>query len=165
MKNVFTLAILLLLYGSSIAQGKYAGTKKSLIGKWFTDYNAIAGLKGWSFIEGGLANSLDDPERIMSTVFKKGTSYVVIFSIMEDTASDKYKIFDVLEITAVLKGWTVRCSFCRQNEQESNYIIAWGKETTEQYIKLIKKAWKFNPDKRRIEVIPVKGIDCENIGC
>ncbi len=30
---------------------------------------------------------------------------------------------------------------------------------------LIKKARRFNPDKRRIEAIQVKGIDCENIGC
>jgi hypothetical protein len=165
MKRVFTLAILLLLYGTSIAQGNYAGTKKTLIGKWFTDYNDIAGLKGWTFMEGGLANSLDDPERIMSNVFKKGTSYVVLFSIMEDTASGKYKIFDVLEITAVQKGWTIRSSFCRQNEQESNYIVAWGKESTEPYMTIIKKAWKFNPDKRRFEAILIKGIDCENIGC
>ncbi|MFZ1328640.1 MAG: hypothetical protein WAW27_06400, partial [Chitinophagaceae bacterium] len=64
-----------------------------------------------------------------------------------------------------LKGWTVRSSFCRQNEQESNYIIALGKATTAEYMKQIKKAWKFDPDKRRIILIPVKGIDCENFGC
>ncbi len=84
---------------------------------------------------------------------------------MEDTASDKYTVVDVVEITGVAKGWTVRCSFCRQYEQENNYIIAWGKENTGQYMKLIKKAWKFDPDRRRINAIPVKGIDCENIGC
>ena len=116
-------------------------------------------------MEGGLANSLNDPERIMSEVFKKGTTYIVLFSIMEDTASDKFKVIDVVEITGVLKGWTVRSSFCRQNEQENNYIIVWGKENTGQYMKLIRKAWKFDPDRRRINVIPVKGIDCENVGC
>lgn len=166
MKKLVALPIfVVLLYGKIIAQGKYAGTKKALIGKTFTDHSELAVLKSWTFMEGGLANSLHDPERIMSYVFKKGTSYVVIFSIMEDTASDEFKIYDVVEITGVLKGWTVRSSFCRQNEQENNYIIAWGKENTQQYMKLIKKAWKFNPDKRRIEAIPVKGIDCENIGC
>jgi hypothetical protein len=136
-----------------------------LIGKIFEDSRNLAALKGWAFMEGGLANSLNDPERIMSHVFKKGTSYVVLFSIMEDTASDKYTVVDVVEITGVAKGWTVRSNFCRQNEQENNYIIAWGKENTGQYMKLIKKAWKFDPDKRRINAIPVKGIECENIGC
>ena len=145
--------------------GKYAGTKKSLIGKVFTDSRDLAALKGWTMMEGGVANSLNDPEQITSDVFKKGTTYVVFFSIKEDTASDKYTIMDVVEITGVVKGWTVRSSFCRQNEQENNYIIAWGKENKEEFMKLIKKAWKFNPDKRRMEAIPVKGIDCENIGC
>jgi hypothetical protein len=166
MKKVFFLFLLFfLLNQASVAQGKYAGTKKSLIGKVYTDSRNLTALKGWTWMEGGLANSLNDPERIVSDIFKKGTTYVVLFSIMEDTASGKFKVMDVVEITGVTKGWTVRSSFCRQNEQENNYIIAWGKENTQHYMKLIKKAWKFDPDKRRINAITVKGIDCENIGC
>ncbi len=166
MKRVFILSVLCVLLSEIVvAQGKYAGTKKSLIGKVYTDSRNLFALKGWTYMEGGLANSLNDPERIMSEVFKKGTTYIVLFSIMEDTASDKFKVIDVVEITGVLKGWTVRSSFCRQNEQENNYIIVWGKENTGQHMKLIKKAWKFDPDRRRINVIPVKGVDCENIGC
>ena len=166
MKQAFVSGLLFFLLSTTVmAQGKYAGTKKSLIGKVYTDSRNLTALKGWEFMEGGLANSLDDPERIMSEVFKKGTTYVVLFSIMEDTASGKFKVMEVVEITGVLKGWTVRGSFCRQNEQENNYIIAWGKENTGQYMKLIKKAWKFDLDRRRINAIPVKGIDCENIGC
>ncbi len=154
-----------LLYNLAFAQpGKYAGTKRSLIGKVFTDSRNLIALKGWTMMEGGVANSLNDPEMITSEVFKKGTTYVVFFSIKEDTASDKFTVVDVVEIKTVAKGWTVRSSFCRKDEQENNYIIAWGKENKEQYMKLIKKAWKFNRDKRKIEAIPVKGIDCENIG-
>ncbi len=166
MKRVFILSVLCVLLSEIVvAQGKYAGTKKSLIGKVYTDSRNLFALKGWTYMEGGLANSLNDPERIMSDVFKKGTTYIVLFSIMEDTASDKFKVIDVVEIIGVTKGWTVRSSFCRENKQENNYIIVWGKENTGQYMKLIKKAWKFDPDRRRINVIPVKGIDCENVGC
>ncbi len=78
-------------------------------------------------LAGGLDNSLDDPERIKFYLFKKGTRYVVFFSIMEDTAADKYTVTDVVEIIGVVRGRTVCSSFCRQNEQENNYIIAWGK--------------------------------------
>ncbi len=166
MKTVFSLLIVFFLWNeASVAQGKYAVTKKSLIGKVFTDSRNLSVLKGWIWMEGGLANSLNDPERIVSDIFKKGTTYVVLFSIMEDTASGKFKVLDVVEINGVLKGWSVRSSFCRKNEQENNYIIALGKENTQQYMKLIKKAWQFDPDRRRINAIPVKGIDCENIGC
>ena len=165
MKFISVVACILLAQFAFAQPGKYAGSKKSLIGKVYTDSRDLTALKGWTMMEGGVANSLDDPEMITSNVFKKGTTYVVFFSIKEDTASDTYTVMDVVEITGVLKGWTVRGSFCRQNEQVDNYIMAWGKENKEEFMKLIKKAWKFNRDKRRIEAIPVKGIDCENIGC
>lgn len=166
LKQVLSVMLFFLLVKEGAAQpGKYAGSKKSMIGKVYTESRNLAALQGWTFMEGGLSNSLDDPERIVSDVYKKGTTYLVFFSIMEDTASDKFTVVDVVEITGVAKGWSVRSSFCRQNEKENNYIIAWGKDNAEPYMKLIKKAWKFNPDKRRIEVIPVKGIDCENVGC
>lgn len=166
MKSTFLLFIAVVIIQSFIyGQGKYAGSKKSLIGQVYTDYLELPAFKGWTFMEGGVANSLSDPEMITSNVFKKGTSYVVFFSIREDTASGQFTIVDAVEIKGVQKGWTVRSSFCRQNKIENNYIIAWGKETTNEYIKLIRKAWRFNPDKRRIEIRPVKGIDCMNIGC
>ena len=163
---MLVLLTLTLFIQSAIAQpGKYAGTKRSLIGKIYTEIGNFAGLKGWTFMEGGLSNSLDDPERIFSDVYKKGTTYLVLYSIMEDTASNQFRVADVVEITGVARGWTVRSSFCRQNGKENNYIIVWGRENNEPYMKMIKKAWKFDPDRRRINAIPVKGIDCENVGC
>ncbi len=90
-------------------------------------------------MHGGLSNSLKEPERIVSDIFMKGTTYLVLFGIMEDTASGKFKVMDVVEISGVLKGCTVRSSFCRQNGKENNYIIAWGKDGTAEYMKLIKK--------------------------
>ncbi len=164
-RKIIVVLLAIIMVNALAAQGKYAGTKKSLIGKVFTDIRNLTALKGWTFMEGGVANSINDPELITSDVFKKGTTYVVLFSIMEDTTTNKFTVIDVVEITGVIKGWTVRSSFCRQNSIENNYIIAWGKENTAPYMKLIKKAWKFDPDKRKINIIPVKGIDCENIGC
>jgi hypothetical protein len=145
--------------------GRFAGSKKLMIGKVYSVIDSLSGLKGWTMVEGGLANSLNDPEHIMSHVFRKGTTYLVLYSINEDTASSKYTVTDVLEITGVLKGWTIRSSFCRLNKVTDNYLIAWGRENIDEFMKLIKKAWRFNPDKRRIELIPIKEIDCENIGC
>ncbi len=164
-KKIFVGLLTIIIVNALIAQGKYAGSKKSLIGKVYTHSRNLSALKGWTFMEGGVANSINDPELITSDVFKKGTTYVVFFSIKEDTSSDKFTVIDVVEIMGVTKGWTVRSSFCRQNGHENNYIIAWGKENTAPYMKLIKKAWRFDPDKRKINIIPVKGIDCENIGC
>lgn len=166
MKNYLLVLIFLLCGCVVMAQpGKYAGTKKSLIGKKYTDSHSIKGLQGWTFREGNVLNPLTDPEMITVDVFQKGTTYIVMFSIKEDTASDIFLIVDVMEVKGVAKGWQIMSGMCRQNQQENTYIVAWLKEATTEYLKTIKKAWKFNPDKRRIEVIPVKGVDCVNIGC
>jgi hypothetical protein len=111
------------------------------------------------------ANPMTDVEMHSVEVLKIGTTYLIIFSINEDTAQDNFKIIDVVQIQGVAKGWTIRSASCRRNKENDAYLVVWGKETTDEYMKLIKKAWRINPDKRRIEVIPVKGIDCENIGC
>jgi hypothetical protein len=150
---------------SNTAAGRYAGSKKSMIGKTYTDSRNIPGLKGWTFMEGSLLNNISDPEQILADVFKKGTTFIVILSIKEDTSSQNTRIVDVIEVTGVAKGWAVRTSDCSLNNVLNPYIIVWGKESTGEYMNIFKKAWKFDPDKRRINQIPVKGIKCENIGC
>ena len=155
-----------LLYANA-QPGKYAGSKKTLIGKEYTELSKLPGLKGWQNMEGAIVNSfpLTDAEMHSVAVLKIGTTYLIIFSINEDTAHDTFKIMDVVQVAGVTKGWTIRTASCRSNKENDAYIIVWGKETTDEYMKLFKKAWRINPDKRRIEIIPVKGIDCENIGC
>jgi hypothetical protein len=166
MKNIsILLAFMLACIVSDAQPGKFAGTKKSIIGKTYTDSRNMPGLKGWTFMEGALLNQVTDPEYIMADVYKKGTVYVVVFSIREDTASELTTIYDVIEITGVTKGWGIRVGTCSRLAQADPYIICWGKETQDEYMKLFKKAWRFDPDKRRINSIPVKGIKCENIGC
>jgi hypothetical protein len=148
--------------------GKYAGSKKSLIGKEHTTLDSLSALKGWQMMEGSVMNEnpMTDPELHMVSVYKKGTTCLIIFSVREDTASDKAVVADVVEVAGVLKGWAIRTWACRQNKKPSNYIVAWAKETNAQYMKPVKKAWRFNPDKRRVEPIPVTGVDCENeTGC
>lgn len=156
--------ILLMAVYTLSAQGRYAGSKKSLIGKIYTDSRSIDGLGGWTFREGSVITPLENPEMITVDVFQKGATFLVFFSIKEDTASAEFVIADVLEIKPVVKGWTVKTSFCRQNKIENSWIVAWAKEAPTEYLKILKKAWRFNPDKRRIEIINIKGIDCLNEG-
>jgi hypothetical protein len=164
MKNICLLLVFILPASLLSAQpGKYAGTKKNFIGKEFADAREINELATWTYIEGKVLTPVNNPELITADVFKKGTTFLVLFSTREDTASDSFVITDVLEIKSVLQGWTIKTGFCRQNKTENSWLIAWAKETVTEFTKTIKKAWRFNPDKRRIELTPVKGIDCINI--
>lgn len=158
--------LLLLLSCIGYAQpGKYAGTKKAMIGKTYTDSRTIPGMRGWVMKEGALLNSISDPEFIYASVHQKGTTCVVIVAINEDTASSVSTIVDVLEITGVQKGWSIRIASCYSGNEQDNYLIVWGKDNKEEYMKLMKKAWRFDADKRRITTWPLKYIRCENIGC
>ena len=165
MKYFFFLVLLSACLSAPAQPGKFAGTKKSLIGKEYTDSRLMPGLKTWTFREGTLMNSLKDPEWFMADIFQKGTTMVVVISVKADTASDTYRIIDLIEVKGVTKGWTIHAGSCRQNKINNAWLIVWGKETNQEYMKTLKKAWRFNPDKRRVEVMPVKGVDCENIGC
>lgn len=165
MKKIFVIIILVCSALTIKAQpGKYAGTMKSLINTVYTDSRSIPALAGWSFSEGSVLNSLNDPEMITVDVFKRGTTVFVFFSIKEDTASQEFRIVDILEIKAVSKGWTIKTSLCRKNKIENSWIVALAKETPTEYLKVLKKTWRFNPDKRQIEIINSKGIDCLNEG-
>lgn len=164
-RAVIGIVFFFLLHVEASTQGELAGTKGYLLGKTYEEVPKITALKGWSFLEGSMLNYITDPERITVDIFQRGTDRIIIASIMEDTATGIFKIVDVIEVKGVMKGWSIHTGSCRQNEQSNSYIIAWGKDVIAEYMNLIKKAWKFNPDKRRFEVIPVKGIDCENIGC
>ncbi|MBK8140029.1 MAG: hypothetical protein IPK57_02815 [Chitinophagaceae bacterium] len=119
MKSTFLLFIAVVIIQSFIySQGKYAGSKKSLIGQVYTDYLELPAFKGWTFMEGGVANSLSDPRMITSNVFKKGTSYVVFFSIREDTASGQFTIVDAMEIKGVQRAGQSGAVFAGKQNRE-----------------------------------------------
>jgi hypothetical protein len=164
MKNIW---IIIVLVGSSfttIAQaGRYAGTKKALIGTVYRDPLEIQRLSDWTMLQGSILSQLSDPPMIAVNVFKKGTTYVVFFSI-EDTVTKKFTIADVLEVQLVTKGWTIKTSFCRQNGVENPYSVAWVKETKTEYMTTVRKAWEFNTEKSWIDRVNVKGISCLNEG-
>jgi hypothetical protein len=145
-------------------QGKYAGSFKKLIGTSFTDSRQLPALKNWQPREGTLASSIDDPELFSVEIFQKGTTYMIFFSVKEDTASDVQVIQDVVELKAVQPGWDVRSGVCREYKQANTFVVALVKSANAAYSTNVKKAWRFNRDKRRFEAIAVKTVDCLNEG-
>jgi hypothetical protein len=166
MKQYTTLLLVLavLFLADAGAQGKYAGAMKNLIGVTYSDSRDIKQLARWTFRQGSVITPLDSPEMITVDVFQKGTIWIVYASVKEDTASDIYKIVDVLEIRNVQKGWEPKTGLCRQDQVENANIVAVVKVIYTEFLKQVKLAWRFNPDKRRFEKVPVKGIDCIHEG-
>lgn len=162
MSKLLILAFVFYLPGSVIAQGKYAGSKKALIGTSYADSHFIKGLEGWQFREGSLLSAIDDPETITVDVFRKGSTCVVLFSVKEDSISD-FQIVDLLELKNVLKTQTIKTALCRDNKNDNAELVALIREENKEYSKAI-KAWRFNRDKRKIELKPAQQVDCLNEG-
>jgi hypothetical protein len=162
MKNALMIIVFVGAVFTTMAQpGKYAGTKKGLIGTVYTDSRGIQRLSGYTPVVGSVLTQLSDPPMIMVDVFKKGTTYIVFFSI-EDTVSKKFTIADVMEIKPVTKGWTIITSLCRQHGYDNTFLVAWAKESRKEYLTVIKKAWEFNTEKGWIDSVSTKGISCLN---
>jgi hypothetical protein len=162
MKNILMVILFVGAAFTTIAQpGKYAGTKKGLIGTVYTDPREIQRLSGWTAIVGSVLTQLSDPPMICVNVLKKGTTYIVFFSI-EDTVSKKFTIADVMEIKPVTKGWTIVTSLCKLNGADNSFLVAWAKESRKEYLTVLKKAWEFNTEKGWIDSVSTKGISCLN---
>ena len=149
------------------AQGRYAGPLlKKIINTSFTDTKKIPALKGYEFREGSVVSDIKDPKTITVDVFQKGIIAIVFFSLETDTAKKIYTILDVLEVRNVMKGWEVRTALCRMNKKEDTNIIALAKQSKKEddYLTEIKQAWRFDRNKKLLEAIPVKGVDCFNEG-
>ncbi len=163
-KKLLLYLLILLPVCACCQSGKFAGSMKGLMGLSFTDSKKINGLKGWQFREGTLVSPVNDPQQIIVDVFQKGTTYVVFFSVNDDTSKNVFVVADVLEIKNVGKGWQIKTATCSDYGQNDMELVALVKETTAEKIKTIKKAWRFNRDKIRFEVWPVKHMECINEG-
>lgn len=162
--RIYFISVFLLFNLAVVGQtGKYAGTKKSLIGKTYSDDRNIPGLKGFMYVEGSLITPIDDPEAMTAGVYKKGTTYVVIFGYKEDTAATRFEIADVLEVKGVLSTQTIRSGTCSDGPNEAADVVALIKNENTDSSKAI-KAWRLNRDKKRIELAQAKLIKCLNEG-
>lgn len=162
-----TLFCLAFLFSAAVMaqQGKYAGPEfKKLINTSFNDEKSIAGLEGYQLQEGVLLNRVDDPERLFLNVYAKETSRVLLFSAFTDTAKNIFEILDIIQLKNVKPDLEFKAVTCRQNKMENAEIVALVDPAEKKYFTDVKKAWRFNKDKRRIELISIKGIDCLNEG-
>ncbi|MEP6676921.1 MAG: hypothetical protein ABJA78_17295 [Ferruginibacter sp.] len=148
---------------AALAQGKFAGSLIKMIGVKYTNDRHIKGLEGFTYREGSIASPLEDEQLFSVSVYKKGTTSVVLFSLSE-TDKKTFQVLDLLEIKNVTAGQDIKTMVCRENKIDNIEIVTLVKYSRSEYLKNVLKAWRFNRDKIRFETIPVKGIDCLNEG-
>ena len=141
--------------------GKYAGNMKLLINKSYKNIEELALLKQWKYHSSTLLSLIDDVELITATVYQKNTTQIVIYAIAENDGDEVYTIADVIQLNNVLKSEELGIGVCRRNAESSSFLAAlYNYNFKPSHPNYIKNAWRFNPDKRKIELIPKSGIDC-----
>ncbi|HEX7846779.1 MAG TPA: hypothetical protein VF476_13335 [Chitinophagaceae bacterium] len=164
MKSLLLAALLLITIDKASAQGQFAGAKtKPLIGKKFNNDRVLPGLPDYEYREATIASGDNDPEQFSVAVFQKGPTYVVIFTVNEDTTTDDYTVLDVLVIKQVKKTEAVKVLLCRRNKTSNIEIVAVTQPGKAEYSPA-SRAWRFNRDKRRFESASASGVDCMNEG-
>ncbi len=162
MKPILFLVILFSIVNNTWGQGQFAGTKtKPLIGTKYNNDRVLPGLPDYEYREVTLASDENDPEQFSFCIFQKGPTYVVLFTHNKDTTSDDYIILDVLVIKQVKANQVVKGATCRQNKNSNLEIVAVTQPGDSEFSTAL-RAWRFNRDKRRFELINVKGVDCLN---
>jgi hypothetical protein len=100
---------------------------------------------------------------ITADVFQRGTTYIILFSIKQDTAGADFIIADLVEVKNISSSYQVKTGLCKEGDIENAEIVAIIKPGKTEFSKAI-KAWRFNRDKRRVEAKNIKGISCINEG-
>ena len=150
----------LLCYGSVAAQGKFAGTQKSIVGKKYTDEKHLSWLKGYTWRQGDVITDADDARPQFLHIYYKGTDAVVIYSAHVDGPAELYIVIDAIEIKGVTAGLDIMTAGCNEGDTEGQIIIALVKRGNKKSKTLVQKAWRCNRDKLRIEQLDVKNIHC-----
>lgn len=159
------IAVFLLSAGVIAQPGKYAGTEfKKLISTQFNDETKIRGLETYQLHESTLLNRIDDPERLFLQVYVKGTSRLLLFTVLTDTATNTYEILDVLQVKNVKPGLEFKSVTCRRNKIENAEIVALVLPRDKEYFTDVRKAWICDKKKKQFRWIALKGIDCQNEG-
>ena len=163
--TLFLLALYCCLDSADLlAQGQFAGAKsRALIGTKYNQGPELPGLPGYEYRESGLAFGITGPEQFSVTVFQNGPTYIVFFAVNEDTTTNDYTILDVLLIKQVKNTQAIKTLLCRQHKINNEAIVAVTQPGSNEYSRAI-KAWQFNRDKRRFELISIKEIDCLHEG-
>ena len=144
---------------ASMAQGQFAGSEKTLIGKSYTDQKNIPWWKNYILVESSVISPVGDPVSFTASVYKKGNVRLVVFSKNTEANAHRFVILDVIEIKNFQAGWKLRTVDCDNGNEGATNIVALVKARKGQN-DIVLKAWRCNMDKIRFYAMSTKLVHC-----
>lgn len=72
-------------------------------------------------------------------------------------------VLDRIVVPPLADGELLEHTFCRANAEEDRWLLAIVvNDESQQHLTNVRRAWRANPATRRLEEVPVTGIDCFN---
>ena len=124
--------------------------------------------KGIKYIGGALISEVNEEKEYGIAEMQKGRVRVLWFEYLtrrDDKGSPYWELKDALLIPRYPKSQILTYSFCWTNNQPDKEIVAIvDHQSGVEYFTRVRKAWRANRQTGKFEVIPTKGIKCENEG-
>ena len=161
MKQILLIISVVYSYmNQSMAQGKFAGSMKTLIGKTYTDQKNIPWWYNYKLVESSVISPVGDPVVFTANDYKKGNVHLLVFSKNDESNGHLFVVLDVIEIKNFQPGWKVRTVDCQNGNEGSNDVVALVK-TQKGKNDIVFKAWRCNMDKIRFDAMSTKLVHCQ----
>lgn len=123
---------------------------------------------GIKYVGGALISELEDQKEYGISQVHKGRVKVLWFERMthrDERGVPYWELMDVLVVPPHTRKQVVVYATCLMENRADKEIVAIADyQPGEQYFTRVRKAWRANRQTEKFEVIPTKGIKCENDG-
>jgi hypothetical protein len=145
-----------------LAQGKYAGDFKSIIGTRYIHENEIPKLKGFQYSQGIILGEINPsaPYFLSIEVVTKGKIDLVILHKLVDATTKQQTIIEVLKMENVSKNYEIKISSCSRKQGYPNETIVAIVVSNIKKQAIVKQAFALKDI--RFEEISTKGVQCLN---
>ncbi|MBS1950623.1 MAG: hypothetical protein OJF59_000814 [Cytophagales bacterium] len=157
MRNLFAVCLCFSILVCS-AQGRFAGSYRSLIGKKFFDEKQLTPLNNFTSRGGSVLGNPGGEADLSVSWYSKGNLIVALYESRENSTKE-ITVIDVLEIKNVQKNQELAMGVCTDGENEMPGLVALVQPSSAKRYKAI-QAWNFNLDKIRIESWSADKVTC-----
>jgi hypothetical protein len=124
--------------------------------------------KGIKYVGGSLISEIGDKREYGVAEVHKGRTKLLWFERIkhfDDEGKPYWELMDAIVVPPHPKGQVLVYSFCWMNNHPDKEIAAIvDYQADAEYFTRVRKAWRANRQTEKFEVIPTKGIKCENNG-
>ena len=166
--GVFLMRIILFCLLTSLALAPVAAQRSTDTAKYIGVRHGPTLPREVKLIGGGLVSAVGDEKEYAMSEVHRGRTKMIWFDRLthrDEKGVAYWEVKDVLVLPTIPKRQALVYALCLLNNKPDGEIAAIvDNQPHVQYFTRVRKAWRANRTTEKFEVIPVKGVKCENVG-